>query len=525
MTRIHPAGIVLRYARRGWRRLTSMRTALILLFLLAVAAVPGSILPQRPLNPSKTAMYIAAHGRWGRFLNHLGAFDVFGSVWFAAIYLLLAVSLIGCLIPRIRIHIRNTLRAPLPAPKRLDRLPESSSFIAHDDPAALAQRARARLGRRWRVRIRTEDGSNASGTVTVSAEKGYLRETGNLLFHIALLLAVFSVALDRLYYYEGSVIVQQGQGFCNTRLDLDSLRTGRFAQGRALAPFCVDTLNKFTASYTADGQATQFRADITYSEGASGTPKRTTVTVNHPLRLEGDRVYLTGHGFAPRFTVRMPDGTSRTTTATFLPQDPTLTSEGVAKIQGAGRGNDIAIQGVFAPDGAHTPQGMLTSISPAPFHPTVAIFIYRGDLGLRSGVPQNVYSLDSKQIMTGALRKIGSATLTPGTSTSLPGGVRVTFDGYTQFVNFQISHNPGQDYLLLAAVLMVLGLLASLTIRRRRVWLRLTPLGAGDTRVEIGGLARTDSGNFTAEFTALVTRLRDALDVPVTIPALEGADR
>ena len=35
-----------------WRRLTSMRTALILLFLLAVAAVPGSLLPQRNLNPS-----------------------------------------------------------------------------------------------------------------------------------------------------------------------------------------------------------------------------------------------------------------------------------------------------------------------------------------------------------------------------------------------------------------------------------------------------------------------------------------
>ncbi|MBN9620422.1 MAG: cytochrome c biogenesis protein ResB, partial [Actinobacteria bacterium] len=80
-----------RLARRGWRRLTSMRTALILLFLLAVAAVPGSILPQRPLNPSKTTAYIAAHGRWGQFLDRLGMFDVFGSVWFAAIYLLLGV--------------------------------------------------------------------------------------------------------------------------------------------------------------------------------------------------------------------------------------------------------------------------------------------------------------------------------------------------------------------------------------------------------------------------------------------------
>ena len=86
---------VLRPVRMVWRRLTSMRTALILLFLLAVAAVPGSLLPQRPLNPGKTSSYITAHGAWGRLLDAVGMFDVFGSVWFAAIYLLLFVSLIG----------------------------------------------------------------------------------------------------------------------------------------------------------------------------------------------------------------------------------------------------------------------------------------------------------------------------------------------------------------------------------------------------------------------------------------------
>ena len=95
---------VVRPLRVAWRRLTSMRTALILLFFLAVAAVPGSILPQRPLNPDKTNAYIASHGLYGRFLNSIGMFDVFGSPWFAAIYLLLFVSLVGCLIPRIRVH-------------------------------------------------------------------------------------------------------------------------------------------------------------------------------------------------------------------------------------------------------------------------------------------------------------------------------------------------------------------------------------------------------------------------------------
>jgi cytochrome c biogenesis protein len=536
-----------------------MRTALILLFLLAVAAVPGSLLPQRPLNPPKAAAYIASHGAWGRLLDHVGMFDVFGSVWFAALYLLLAVSLIGCLIPRIRVHARALRTAPLPAPKNLSRLPESDTFAAAGTPETVARQARAALGRRWRTKTRTEP----DGIVTVSAEKGYLRETGNLIFHIALLVAVVAVAADRLYHYEGSIIIQQGQGFCDTPVDLDSLQTGRLAAGESLAPFCIDNLNKFTASYTSEGEATTFDADVTYSLGANGHPIRHTITVNHPLRIEGDRVYLTGHGFAPQFTVHMPDGTTRTTTTSFLPDDAELTSGGAVKLQGAGTGKDIGISGLFAPDGVLNAAGLLSSASPQPLNPTIAIFIYRGNLGLGNGVPQNVYSLDGHQIATGALRQIGQATMTPGQTKTLPGDVSVRFDGYTQWVNLQISHNPGQDYLLLAVLAMVAGLIGSLSIRRRRVWLRIVSIpnspdtdadtgsgsGSGSgldgdggpdpcSTVYIGGLARSDSGNFTIEFTALADRVAAALSPPMLSPptqplnppaaslsAFEGADR
>jgi cytochrome c biogenesis protein len=509
------------YPRRVWRRLTSMRTALMLLFLLAVAAVPGSLLPQRPLNPSLTAAYIISHGRWGRFLDRIGMFDVFGSPWFAAIYLLLGISLVGCLIPRIRVHARALCTAPLPAPKRLNRLPESATFISSGSPEALTQQAKRALGRRWRTRTRTE----SDGVVTLSAEKGYLRETGNLIFHVALLVAVIAIAVDRLYYAEGNVIVQQGQGFCNTAADLDSLRTGRLTHG--LAPVCVDNLNSFTAGYTPAGEAISFAADITYSMGVNGAPRRHTITVNNPLRIDGDRVYLTGHGFAPRITVRMPDGTTRTTTTSFLPLDSLFTSTGAIKLQGHVTSADVGIEGVFAPDGVQNAAGQLISGSPQPLNPTLTMFIYQGDLGLGNGAPQNVYSLDPVQKATGALRRLGAATLTVGQSTTLPGGVQVSFDGYTQWANLQISHNPGQDYLLLAAIFMVAGLIVSLTIRRRRLWLRITPAADSESSssVEVGGLARSDSGNFTSEFAALLARLGDALPPPLPDPVmLKGAD-
>jgi cytochrome c biogenesis protein len=524
----------LRPLRMVWRRLTAMRTALILLFLLAVAAVPGSLLPQRPLNPSNTASYIKQHGAWGRFLDSVGMFDVFGSVWFAAIYLLLFVSLVGCLVPRIRVHARALMRKPLPAPRNLDRLPESGRFETSGSPAEYADVARDTLGRRWRVE-RRED---ASGAVTLSAEKGYTRETGNLIFHIALLASLVLIAIGRLYTYEGQLIVKQGSGFCNAVYQYDSWNPGRLAaEGKVHpAPFCIDKLTKFTATYTSDGEPESFRADVTYRRDVNAPRQTTSITVNHPLRLEGDRVYLLSHGYAPSITVRMPDGSVRHDTQVFVPSDAaTLLSEGAFSELGKnGAGEDIGISGLFAPTPVDDGDGKIGSLSPQVNKPELSIFVYRGDLN-GSGRPHSVYTID-----TSKMDRIGTANLRVGQTKQLPGGVSVTFDGWVPWASLQVSHDPAQGYLLISALAMVIGLLASLGVRRRRVWLRiaappaewrdrLSGPGADDDRgsptvVSVGGLARSDSGNFSTEFAGLLERLRAAGTPVERVPIGAGKD-
>src|SRR5438128_1240538 len=145
-----PVRGVARTARYAWRRLTSMRTALLLLSLLALAAIPGTLLPQRGLNPVKVDDYIAAHPQLGPLLDRLSMFDVFAAPWFAAIYLLLFISLIGCLVPRIRLHVRALRRRPPAAPRHLSRLTMSSRWVADDAPEAVVDECRATLRReRW----------------------------------------------------------------------------------------------------------------------------------------------------------------------------------------------------------------------------------------------------------------------------------------------------------------------------------------------------------------------------------------
>jgi len=519
---VNAARTVLVTLRRLWRRLISMRTALILLFLLALAAVPGSLLPQRSLNPSKVDQYIATHGAWGRLLDRVGAFEVFASVWFSAIYLLLFLSLIGCLSPRIRVHAKALRARPPKTPRNLDRLPEHTQWRSTGDPAALAAAARGGL-RRWRVDV----GEIGDGVVELSAEKGYGRETGNLFFHVALLAALVLIAVGRLWSYEGSIVVEEGRGFCNSILTYDNFRAGRMAQDGRVAPFCVNNLNSFRVLYRDDGSPAAFHADISYSRTVNSPPRSYDLQVNHPLRLEGDRLYLLGHGFAPKITVRMPNGTVQSgITAAFLPQDLYFTSEGAFTLQGidcgSGSGTDVGLQGLFAPDGVEKASGVITSVSPQPLHPVLAILAYEGDSGGCTGQPHSVYFLDQAQIAAGKFKQVGKANLAIGQSMTLPHGARVTFDGYVQWASLQVSHDPTQSYLLLAVVAMVSGLIGSLAIRRRRLWMRFAPVGDIDTgaggahrptQVSVGGLGRSDSGNSTAEFTALIDRLQTAVPV------------
>jgi cytochrome c biogenesis protein len=64
---------------------------------------------------------------------------------------------------------------------------------------------------------------------------------------------------------------------------------------------------------------------------------------------------------------------------------------------------------------------------------------------------------------------------------------------------------------LVGAVLIIAGLLASLRVRRRRFWLRAVPASADDpdrrTVVTAAGLARSDADGFTDELAELVSQI------------------
>src|SRR5690625_1797232 len=176
------------WLRWVWRQLTSMRVAFMLLLTLSIAALPGSVLPQRPQDPGELVRYLDDFPTWGEMLDRLGFFDVFSSVWFSAIYLLLFVSLIGCILPRTKVHLKALRTQPPKPPRRFDRFRARQKFEVAAQPQEVANAANRILGRKYRSYVVEEKSAWA-----VAGERGYLRETGNLLFHLALL----GVLVDR----------------------------------------------------------------------------------------------------------------------------------------------------------------------------------------------------------------------------------------------------------------------------------------------------------------------------------------
>ena len=519
-------------ARNTWRGLTSMRTALALLFLLALAALPGALLPQYSLNAQRVRTYLAQHPTLGPVLDRLGFFEVFASPWFAAIYLLLFVSLVGCVVPRSVDYARQLRRAPVATPRNLARLPHHAAGGSAGSTAEVITAARQRL-HGWRIAEREEPG----GVRTLSAERGYLREAGNLVFHLALLGLLVSFGIGKLVGYEGQVIVlANGSQFCNSgSLAYDSFRPGRMVDGTALTPFCVQ-VNSFTPNYLPTGAPQAYRAAITYQapdDIARGTWHPYLLQVNDPLRIGGARVYLLGNGYAPQFTVTFPDGQQRSAVVQWPPVElSTMLSEGTTKFDPPGvtddavrRTGQLAITGLFAPTAAF--QGsLLSSAFPDMLDPAVAIDVLKGDLGNNSGRGQSIFSVDQSMVDSGRLKQVARQNLRPGQQLTLPDRTVVHFDGVTRFVSLEVSYDPTQAWVLIFAMLVLGGLGLSLIVKRRRLWVRVTPAELAGTVVELGGLARTEAAGYGEEFERIAADLllpgRVQPSVVPTVASKEG---
>lgn len=518
--RLSPVG----WLRWAWRQLTSMRTAILLLLMLAIAAVPGSLYPQRTSDPNGVIQYFQNNPDAAAVLDSLGMFDVYSSVWFTAIYILLFISLIGCVLPRTK-HHASELRQPPPAtPARLDRLPVFQERSVSQGSGHLILEAAANRLRRMRYRVRVFDGS-------VAAERGYSKESGNLTFHVSLVGVLIAVAIGGMFGYNGQRVIVEGQTFVNTQAAYDSYTPGRLSQNAALDPYSL-RLDDMDVVYEAEnpnavGTPVDFTASVTITQ-PDGAESDGVVKVNDPLRTNDTDVYLMGNGYAPTVTVRDPSGTVVfRDSIPFLPQDANLTSLGVIKIPD-GLADQVGIIAFLYPTQSELSSGAYTSIHPETMFPVMTLTVYSGDLGVDAGVPQSVYELetDDMTLLAGRNADTPAPELMPGQTIQLPNGLgTLTFDdargenastsdylgSILRFASFDIHSDPSAGWVLLFTLIAIAGLLVSFSVNRRRVWVKVI-----DGRVQVAGLAKTRDARLEGDVQALADDLANVSQQPLT---------
>src|SRR5690606_5147673 len=380
---------VIGWARWFWRQLTSMRVALLLLLLLSLAAIPGSLIPQTGIDETRVADFREQHEVLAPVYDKLGLFNVYSSVWFSAIYILLFVSLIGCIVPRTWQFVGQLRGRPPGAPRRLDRLPAHTTWRTAAEPEEVREAALAPLKKR---RFRAHVGGYAVGAV-----KGYIREVGNLTFHIALIVMLVAFAWGQLFKSEGNKLIVEGDGFSNTLPQYDDFKSGNLFDVGDLEPFSF-TVKDFKGTYERSGPnkgtPRTYEAELTYSEGAYGEEKKTTVKVNKPLEIGDAKVYLVSHGYAPVVTVRDGKGEVVYRNAVpLLPLDGNVTSSGVIKVLDGyrnpeGKKEQLGFNAFFVPTFGGSASGTMLSQFPALDYPVLALSAYHGDLKADSGIPQ-----------------------------------------------------------------------------------------------------------------------------------------
>ncbi|MGO1181726.1 MAG: cytochrome c biogenesis protein ResB [Micrococcaceae bacterium] len=509
-----------------WTQLTSMRTALLLLLLLAVAAVPGSIFPQRRAGVAVVDQWIEDNPTVGPILDVLQFFDVYNSVWFSAIYLLLFISLVGCVFPRGLKHYQQMRAEPPRTPRRLSRLPEYGKLVLEDsgpDPHTAVDEAAALLRKRgYRVAVRDEDQPAKKHTAaSVGAERGYLREIGNIVFHFSLIGVLIFMAYGSLMKYNGQKIIVEGEGFTNNLVAYDSFTPGSAFTEERLTPFSLQ-LDEFHVEYDRDsethyGQPLDYGATLQVQEPGEDSYE-TELRVNDPLTIDGVRVFLVGNGYAPHITVRDGNGdVALDGTIIAQVQDALNTSLAVIKAPDA-QPDQLGFVGFFLPTAVEGEDGVAYSADPDAFNPELGLNSYFGDLGLDDGAPQNVYVLDTEGLteLNSRNNDNGGITLGLGETYELPDGKgSITFDGLSRYIGLDLHYDPGKWGVGFFATVSLFALTVSLFVRRRRAWVRATDVD-GATVVEYGLLARGESFGLRDEN----IRLRQAFDAawPV-IPA------
>ncbi len=435
-------------ARRVLRLFHNKHFGLLLILAMGFLTLMGTLLQQAAEevrgDPAAYADWLDSvrprYGGWTGILDAAGMFAVFSSVWFKAVTILLALSIIACTLHRVPLLWQAARHPHTHVTSRF--LDHGGAHAAVSLPVppkeALARVDAALAGHRYR-RVSEPRGPG----LNLYADRFRFAPFGTAVAHTSFVIILLGV------------LVTTTAGFKDQQFAVTVGSRAEVGHGTGLA---VEA-REFTDVYHPSGAPKDYASDLVlYHDGVQVAQQ--VVRVNQPMRYDGVSFYQAFFGIAT--VVKVTDG-----------RGATVFEGGVPLRWSSGDGSrsfgrfDIPGRGITA--------YVITAAS--------------GKIDPEIGAGQVQLEVHTQGEQAGD--RPATALVSQGRSASLAGHT-FTFERERQFTGLIVGRDPGAVWVWVGSGLMVLGLLLTLFFRHRRVWVRVEE-APGGSRVRLASTERADS--------------------------------
>lgn len=448
----------------AYRKLTSMRFALVLLFIFALLTLAGTLLVQAPAqikgNPAAYSEWLdeirPRYGGWTDVLDTLGLFSVFSSIWFKGTLLLLSASLVTCSVRRMPGLWRTATQPRIVMTEAFfERAPHRASFSTAGDRNAALGRLRSALRKNGFTRVVVaRDGDD----VHVCADRFRWGPFGRVAVHLS-----FVVILA------GAVITATG-GFRDEAFAVPVGGKKEVGHGTGMA---VEA-KSFADSYYTSGEPSDYASQVVLYKNGAPVHKQ-EIRVNHPMRYGGVTFYQSFFGPSVVMKAKAPDGR-----VVFDQGVPLLYSSQDEK-HAIGRfmlpKQDLTVYVV-------TPRS--------------------GEVDPRIGAGQTQLEIYRSSTDT----PVGIKVLSQGRPAMIA-GIDFTFLREREFTGLIVARDPGSTLVWIGATLLVLGLFVTFFFQHRRVR-AVVRRGPGGSEIGVAAIERHQEA-FAGQFERLVEEIRRAV--------------
>jgi len=440
------------FATAAWNFLISMKLAIWIIIVLAVASILGTVVEQN----QPVEKYRQVYEDWAyNLMDRFNLFDMYHSWWFLLLLCLFTINLTCCTIDRLPRAIRTVRKPKL----TLDDATETSLSLTErwrskGDISHRAEEYKVALAQAFAAPKVTE----ADGAVHLYAEKGVSSRFGAYATHAGIVIVFIGAIIGNVFGFKSYVNIPDGKEASH----LDA----RGGKQHIDLPFSVRN-NRFWLETYPSGQPKKYASDLSVMENGREVLRK-TITVNDPLVYKGVWFYQSSYGqeggATAQVAVSRQDGTPAGNFA-LAPNEP-------VRIEGYG-----TVRGVNYEENFQGKGPALQVVIEKPGQPASNLWILQGRPDLDRGRNDSLV---------------------------------FSFAGLTakMFTGLQVAKDPGVNVVWLGCLLLTAGMMVSFFLSHRRIWIRLAEGPHGKVEVTAGGATNRNRPAFEKTFASVLAEVR-----------------